>query len=224
MRFFFLLLILCIICFNTNPVSAWEKTLITKSFDIPNEHITQAKLLDSYIIRYAKNIDDSSRKIQIENHIFIRDTYTELRNMKVLLQKIKNKEMPEKQSENTLKGIVQSLKSRNTRLQNFFSEQNTIYEQKLEKQKAKYTKFSRSLSTAIEGFISKLTSSLLQKKNYSKSEKSIARLLLKLRDENKKLKDFSGKSFHTEQDMKYYLRKRIENIRWLISDIKNAIR
>lgn len=132
--------------------------------------------------------------------------------------------MSETQSENTLKSIVQKLKSRNTRLQRFFSEQNTIYEQKLEKQKAKYTKFSRSLSTAIENFISKLSSALLEKKDFNASEKEIARALLRLRDENKKLKDFSGKSFHSEQDMKYYLRKRIENTRWLISDIKSAAR
>lgn len=224
MRFFFLLLILCIICCNTNPVSAWEKTLITKTFDIPSEHITQAKLLDSYIIRYAKNIDDSSRKIQVENHIFIKDTYTQLKNMKVLLEKIKKKEVSKKQSENTLKSIVQKLKSRNTRLQRFFSEQNTIYEQKLEKQKAKYTKFSRSLSVAIENFISKLSSALLEKKDFNTSEKEIARVLLRLRDENKKLKNFSDKSFQSEQDMKYYLRKRIQNIKWHISDIKNLAR
>lgn len=225
MKLFFLFLIVCIIIPNTNQVFAWEKnTPELIQYNIPKEYITQAKLIKSYIIRYATNINESAQEFDVWTHIFIRDTYIELKNMKNLLEKIQNKELPTTQSKKQLTIIVKKLKDRNIKLQSFFETQRQKQIQEIARKKIWYNAFVGKLSGAINTFIEKLTKALLKEEKLSSAEKNIAKLLLKLREENSNLKAFRDKSFSSEQDMKYYLQKRILNIRSYISNIKEFSR
>lgn len=143
-----------------------------------------------------------------------------LSKMSLYLKKIQEDPITKEDATQIMKSIVNDLKILNSRMKVYLEQEQIILTQKIEFQKNRYTTISKRISGILDTIISQLSQSLTKKENLSLKEKTIVRSLVKIREENNKIKQFKNVSFHSENEMKNYLRKIIDNIRSEIITIK----
>ena len=140
--------------------------------------------------------------------------------MQNALRKIQTRSISEKDANDIMQHIVKDIKILNTRMKSYLEQEQIEQEQKLTLQKQKYAKAGSKISNLLNIFIEQLSSKLVQKETLSEKEKEIVRSLLRIREENKKIQNFSNLHFSSTEEMKSYLQNIIENIRKDISTIK----
>ncbi len=118
--------------------------------------------------------------------------------------------------------IVSDIKDLNVRVKTYLKERQRIYEEKIEERKAKYTTISKRISSILDNLISSMTQSLSKKKSLSSQEKIIVKSLVRIRDENNKIKAFESIRFDSEAEMQIYFQGIVNNLRKEILIIKEA--
>lgn len=152
----------------------------------------------------------------------IRDTNLILEDMIVALDAIQKKQVNPDSVEWVMLRIVSDIKDLNVRVKTYLKERQRIYEEKIEERKAKYTTISKRISSILDNLISSMTQSLSKKKSLSSQEKIIVKSLVRIRDENNKIKAFESIRFDSEAEMQIYFQGIVNNLRKEILIIKEA--
>ena len=220
----YILSIICVLLVSANQVSALsykEPFPINTWFqNLTNSEISEAKLLQTYVVRYREKINALYDSYSQDKSQVMTNANVILSKMSLYLKKIQEDPITKEDATQIMKSIVNDLKILNSRMKVYLEQEQIILTQKIEFQKNRYTTISKRISGILDTIISQLSQSLTKKENLSLKEKTIVRSLVKIREENNKIKQFKNVSFHSENEMKNYLRKIIDNIRSEIITIK----
>lgn len=189
--------------------------------NISDEYISEAKLLEGYIVRYKDNLYlrfDSLSLLEEKNAIWAFELLDlmELRVIQIQKGLIKNSD-----SKEVLKTIIYDLKKLNTAIKSYIKQEEDKRIALLKKRQSQYSLFSEKFSNEIDNFIGKITQVLIKKDSLSNDQKEMVRILVLMRKENEIIKNFKTQSFANEEDMKTYLRWSIINIRTHFQSLKN---
>lgn len=190
--------------------------------EVSTRHISEAKLLQNYIRTYKENINNVYKLHTRGTTPMIRDTNLILEDMIVALDAIQKKQVNPDSVEWVMLRIVSDIKDLNVRVKTYLKERQRIYEEKIEERKAKYTTISKRISSILDNLISSMTQSLSKKKSLSSQEKIIVKSLVRIRDENNKIKAFESIRFDSEAEMQIYFQGIVNNLRKEILIIKEA--
>ena len=83
-----------------------------------------------------------------------------------------------------------------------------------------YKLVGKKISTLLDSFIERMTQTLIQKKTLTKSEREIVRSLVRIREENTRIKNSQTRYFSSKEEIQNYYQSIIENIRKEIRNIK----
>lgn len=187
---------------------------------LPASKIYEAELLESYIVRYREKITNVYATYSQEHSIALENARAQLKKMERALEKIQTQPISQNDANAIMQSIVSDIKILNTRMKVYLEQEQFLAEQRLQEQKNKYIKVGTQISKLLESFIEKMTAQLIKKQELSKKEKEIVRSLLRIREQNEKIRSFSKKEFSSPEDMKSYLQSIIEQIRKEIYTIK----
>lgn len=220
-------IILSIICgffLSANLVSAltYNESFSTdvENPPLPASKIYEAELLESYIVRYREKITSVYASFSKEHSVALENARTQLKKMERALEKIQTQPITENDANEIMQSIVSDIKVLNTRMKVYLEQEQILADQRLQEQKNKYIKVGSQISKLLDSFIEKMTAQLIKKQELSKKEKEIVRSLLRIREQNEKLRSFSQKDFNSPEDVKLYLQSIIEQIRKEIRIIK----
>jgi len=225
----FLILILCVFTISANQVDAltYKDTLYQKKTENPNisqNHISEAKLLHTYVLRYKENITNLYALYSSEESQIIKDANTILDTMAASLINIQEEYYQDSDASEIMQSIVVDLKLLNTRVKVYLEQQKVTHEKKIKKNLFQYYHICSRISKILNTLINQLSRSLIQKKSLSENEKQIVQSLVNIRSENQKIKDLKNINFQSEEEIKIYFKDIIQKIRQEILRIKDLSR
>ena len=222
---YFLLSIIWVFSLSANLVSAltYNDTIPinTGGEQVRISRISEAKLLESYVLRYQEKINSLYSNLSQSESVALENANAQLTLMASALQKIQKKPVSEKDATLIMQSIVQDIKILNIRMKVYLEQEEIISQEKMIEQWKKYQVIGEKISALLERFIEQMTQSLIKKKTLSEKEKEIVRSLVRIREENKKIKNFNPQNFSSQESMRLYFQSIIENIRKEIRTIKS---
>ena len=182
-------------------------------FTISSSTHSEAQLLQSYVSKYKTNINKLYNQVQTqESEVMIRAN-EKLFLMISQLYEIKNWEYSEEESNKIMNTIVSDIRVLNTRLK-WYIEQEQIEQQIIVTQKQKkYSLVANRIAKILDSMIEKLSAPLVNKNDLTNSDITLVSSLIKIQNENNKIKSFSKKSFLHQEEMQFYFQSIIKNIR-----------
>ncbi|NDK10067.1 hypothetical protein GW846_04755 [Candidatus Gracilibacteria bacterium] len=192
-------------------------------FTISSSTHSEAQLLQSYVSKYKTNINKLYNQVQTqESEVMIRAN-EKLFLMISQLYEIKNGEYSEEESNKIMNTIVSDIRVLNTRLKGYI-EQEQIEQQIIVTQKQKkYSLVANRIAKILDSMIEKLSAPLVNKNDLTNSDITLVSSLIKIQNENNKIKSFSKKSFLHQEEMQFYFQSIIKNIRNEIKILKNTL-
>ena len=216
MNFLYFSFILSVFFLSANQVFSvgYRDIIITEKVysDVTEEHISEAKLLEWYIVRYRENLYlrfDTLWLLESRNAIW---AFQLLDLMSERITQLQAGYIKWSESEELIKSIVTDLKNLNTAIKIYTNKEEEEIQFLLQKKQEQYIIFSQNFSSAIDNFIGKVTKVLIKKETLSENQKDIVRILVMIRNENQTIKNFKSQRFSTEEEMKAYLRGSINKI------------
>lgn len=224
----FIFSIVWVLLLSASQVSA----LTYKDADFSEENITnisessisEAKLLQDYVLRYQTKINTLYAEYSNEASQTLKDANTILDKMSWALTKIQDKYLDESEAESVMKSIVYDLKILNERMKVYLDQEKTLYQNNLAKKKKQFSQAWKKISSILDSLIENISSLLIKKENLSEKEKNIVESLVKIRFENNKIKEFDSIVFWSEEEMNQYFKNIIQNVRNEILIIKELSR
>ncbi len=219
-----LFFILCIIAFSVNQVFALSykdpfPTYTSKS-SLSDSKRSEAKLLQIYVSRYKEKINTLYTNYSSKESQVMRDANTILDTMSTSLQKLQDNNISDSNATSIMQSIVNDLKTLNKRMKVYLEQESSLQKKKIKKIKNQYSPIVNRISAVLDSIISRLSWWLAQKTNLNNREKEIVRSLIKIREQNNKLKLFWNISFSRESEIKIYLKNTIGSIRTQILIMK----
>ncbi len=228
MRKFWILSIICVLVLSANqvvalsytdpfPFQVWRSTL-------SSARISEAKLLQSYVLRYQEKIQLLYQKYHDDTSQAMSNADKTLDAMSLALKRIQQWTIHEEDATKIMQSVVKDLKTLNIRMKVYLEQEKLLFTQQIEKHKEKYVSLGKRVSKILDSIIDGYTRSFWKKKKLSEKEKDIIRSLLIIREENNKIKSFQDTSFWSEDEMKIYFKKIIKKIREQMLIIKDLSR
>lgn len=218
-------LIICVLFLSANLTFAAsyssELPIVNSSERASSSRISEAKLLESYVLRYKEKLNVLYFQYSQTESIAIKNANEQLLEMASALERIQTRSVSEYDATRVMKNIVEDIKVLNIRMKVYLEQEELILQEKLQTQAQKFNLIGTKISVLLEDFIEKMTSILIKKSSLTSNDTSIIRSLVKIRDENKRIRNFSTVIFSSEEDMKSYFQNIIENIRREMQNIKN---
>ncbi len=192
----------------------------TYKIKVSETTLSEAKLLKSYVTQYKININSLySRFKEDETETMLRANQ-QLFSMIQRLQTIENSQLSDSEANIEMKKIVSELKKLNTHLRSYLEDVQIAHSLYLKVQKNRYLQYIQKISKLLDWLIEWLSTPLLHKTSLSPSEREVVQSLIRIQEQNKKLKQFSQNNFLSQEDMKQFLQDIINNIRNEIKRIK----
>ena len=227
MKILYSICIIWVLCFSANSVFAvkYEALEIRSSYpNVSKQHISEAKLMLTYVTRYKEKINNLYKKYSQETTLVMQDANSLLNDMSRMLYSIQNEKVNPEKVEEAMKTIVVDIKDLNNRMEIYLRQQQAVYQETINKQKQSYIRIWDKVSKILDALIANYTNTFSQKRSLSRSEKEIIGSLVKIRNENNKIKNFKNISFSSEREMQLYFKNIISNIRSEILYIKEKSR
>lgn len=220
--------IICLFILSANSVFAlkYSDAILIEAgkSNVSQQHISEAKLLRTYLSRYKQDINKMYIKNTNEVSGFMQNTNLILDDMLYALNLILTKAVDPTTVESHMLEIVKDIKIINVRMKEYLKEEQKIFQQKLEQKKQNYITSWNRLSLILDTLESRLTSVLIKRKELSNNEKVIVKSLVRIRKENEKIKNFQNITFISEAEMKLYFKNIIIVLKKEILILKNASR
>lgn len=178
----------------------------------------------TYVTRYKEKINNLYKKYSQETTLVMQDANSLLNDMSRMLYSIQNEKVNPEKVEEAMKTIVVDIKDLNNRMEIYLRQQQAVYQETINKQKQSYIRIWDKVSKILDALIANYTNTFSQKRSLSRSEKEIIGSLVKIRNENNKIKNFKNISFSSEREMQLYFKNIISNIRSEILYIKEKSR
>ena len=198
------------------PENIWIRSVST-------QNITEASLLQTYVTRYRENINNTYESYSSQESIIIENTDKTLGNMNKVLRSIQQNNVAPEVVNEVMQSIVRDLKTINSRMKVFLQQQRDIHDQNLSDKKAQYEKIGVKISKILDTLITWHTRKLIQIESISERQKNLVKVLVKIQEENSKIKDFSEIRFEDEWQMRTYFQNIINNIRREVQNMKKYL-
>lgn len=137
---------------------------------------------------------------------------------------IQNESVSEKSATQVMQKIVDDIKILNIRMKSYLEQESLLSQERLQKEIEKYKLVGKKISALLDSFIERMTSTLIKKPNLSRNEREIVRSLVRIREENNRIKGMQTRYFSSEEDIQDSYQSIIENIRREIRTIKALTR
>ena len=116
--------------------------------------------------------------------------------------------------------VVDDIKILNIRMKSYLEQESLLAQERIQKEIESYKLVGKKISTLLDSFIERMTQTLIQKKTLTKSEREIVRSLVRIREENTRIKNSQTRYFSSKEEIQNYYQSIIENIRKEIRNIK----
>ena len=116
--------------------------------------------------------------------------------------------------------VVDDIKILNIRMKSYLEQESLLAQERIQKEIESYKLVGKKISTLLDSFIERMTQTLIQKKTLTKSEREIVRSLVRIREENTRIKNSQTRYFSSQEEIQNYYQSIIENIRKEIRNIK----
>lgn len=226
MRFLFLIIFVLGLSANLAFANDYENGLIFSSGKerVWNSRISEAKLLESYVWSYQEKINGVYENYSQNESIALSNANKQIEAMIWALNMIQNESVSEKSATQVMQKIVDDIKILNIRMKSYLEQESLLSQERLQKEIEKYKLVGKKISALLDSFIERMTSTLIKKPNLSRNEREIVRSLVRIREENNRIKGMQTRYFSSEEDIQDSYQSIIENIRREIRTIKALTR
>jgi len=199
-----------------------DKLILDSNFkSVSQEKISQARILQSYIIEYKKNVNMLYGEYKSGESQIMQDANTILNTMANSLESIQKRPVNPSVVEDIFQSISTDLRSLNQKMKIYLEQEKIISDQVISEKKRIYIQTGRKISSIIDLIILKVSSELKKKTNYSQKDKNIVAALVELQNINTKINLFSNQNYSSVKEMDDFFKNIIRSIRKQISIIKN---
>ncbi len=120
--------------------------------------------------------------------------------------------------------IVDDIKILNIRMKSYLEQESLLAQERTQKEIDGYKLVGKKISILLNSFIERMTNTLIKKKSLTKSEREIVRSLVRIREENIRIKNSQTRYFSSQEEIQNYYQSIIENIRIEIRNIKLLVK
>lgn len=217
MKFWLLYIIICALLLSANPVFAlnYQEPFInaSESWVISSSQLSAARLLQNYVESYQNRINELYRSYEWWESPIISNFNIQMSNMDKSLGDIRNNKYNSRVSSNIMSKTVSDLKSINTRMKVFLEQKKSIYLDSIKQKQLVLWQIWQQISDTLDTLLLSVSNQLVTKKSLTKKEKELVEILITLREENIKMKNFMNITFLSSSEMNQYLRDVIWSIR-----------
>ena len=187
--------------------------------------ISKAILVETYITKHKKRIQNFIEKYWITNSKILENDIKELDESIIALNKIKNWEINSSQSEDVINAIVKRIKYINENLKEKLNKEKLKFQFNLRKKKNTYSKLWIKISEKIDEINIKIAKAIIKLDKTNTLKESIIREhLIKLNKESKKLKYFWNIDFKSEKEIKDSFVRILNNIKREVNEMKKSLK
>ena len=133
--------------------------------------------------------------------------------MDVNLRNIQRNRFNSEQAGRIISKTVSDLKTLNTKMKIFLNQEKLLYLRQLRAKQESLWKIGNKISTTLDTLLLSVSRSLINKNRLSDTEKKVVESLVKLRQENTKMKAFSTTQFSSFNEMENYIKSVVSAIR-----------
>ena len=133
---------------------------------------------------------------------------------------IQNESISENSATLVMQKIVEDIKVLNIRMKSYLEQESLLAEERIQKEITEYKLVGKKISVLLDSFIERMTQTLIKKAN----EREIVRSLVRIREENLRIKQSQTLHFSSKQQIQNYYQSSIEDIRREIRTIKSLAR
>lgn len=194
--------------------------------DNNNENaISRATLIETYIKKHKIRIEEFIKKYNIKDTGYLQKNIKELNESIIALNKIKNSEITSEKSEKIIQAIIKRIKYINENLKKKLNSEKLNFEHNLKKKKEIYSSLWIKIAKKIDAINIKIAKKIFKNdKILSLKESKIKNYLIKLNNENKKLKYFWNINFKSEKEIKDSFMRILNNIKIDVNLMKNSLK
>jgi hypothetical protein len=120
--------------------------------------------------------------------------------------------------------IVDDIKILNIRMKSYLEQESLLAQERTQKEIDGYKLVGKKISILLDSFIERMTNTLIKKNSLTKSEREIVRSLVRIREENIRIKNSQTRYFSSQEEIQNYYQSIIENIRVEIRNIKLLVK
>ena len=120
--------------------------------------------------------------------------------------------------------IVDDIKILNIRMKSYLEQESLLAQERTQKEIDGYKLVGKRISILLDSFIERMTNTLIKKNSLTKSEREIVRSLVRIREENIRIKNSQTRYFSSQEEIQNYYQSIIENIRVEIRNIKLLVK
>jgi len=190
---------------------------------VPQQSITEASLLETYIKRYQNKINDTYSSYSSQDSTTIRSANRSLISMSKVLKKIQEESVNPDEVDEIMTSIIYDLKVLNRRIKIYLQQKRDIFDENLLQKRKQYNKIGLQISQILDTLISSQTQRLVKISNLSEKEKNLIVVLVNIQKENEKIKKFNTTNFESEEQMKIYFQNIIKNIRLNVQNLRKYL-
>ena len=222
MRFLFCIIFVFILSANLASANDYENRLIFSSLKerVTSSRVSEAKLLESYLVSYQEKINGVYKDYSQEESIALSNANKQIEAMIWALNMIQYESVSEASATLVMQKVVDDIKILNIRMKSYLEQESLLAQERIQKEIESYKLVGKKISTLLDSFIERMTQTLIQKKTLTKSEREIVRSLVRIREENTRIKNSQTRYFSSQEEIQNYYQSIIENIRKEIRNIK----
>jgi hypothetical protein len=207
-KFIFTLII--VFSININFIYSYNETYNEQNIDLIESYINSLK---SQIFLFVDKYDINEKKI--DNNI------TELNNLLLALNNIEGKDYTTEENNKIINIILDKLKENKDIIKDILKIEKDNYEKNYNQKKALYERIGKSINIQLNTIIKKYYNIYEKKKELTKIDNEIIKILKNLSDESLKLKNFNTIEFSSTDEMKYSFARILKNIKNESVNLKN---
>jgi len=199
-----------------------EKFTINSTYlKVSQEKISQARVLQSYIIEYKKNINKLYSDYNTWESKVMQDANEILNTMANSLESIQKRSVNPDIVPEVFQSISEDLQKLNTKMKIYLEQEKIISKQEIELKKQLYIASGKKISEVIDLIIIKVSRELNKLSEFNETHKKIVTALVELQNIKSSIQDFSQKNYSSIKEMEDFFRLIAKDIRKQISIIKN---
>ncbi len=226
MRFLFCIIFVFTLSANLASANDYENKLIFSSANerVSSSRISEARLLESYLLSYQDKINGIYVDYSQEESIALSNANKQIASMIWALNMIQRESVSETSATLVMQKIVDDIKILNIRMKSYLEQESLLAQERTQKEIDGYKLVGKKISILLDSFIERMTNTLIKKNSLTKSEREIVRSLVRIREENIRIKNSQTRYFSSQEEIQNYYQSIIENIRVEIRNIKLLVK
>lgn len=184
-----------------------------------SQFINKLNVFEEYLENKKSNIEIIIKKYNFKNTNILKDT----NEMLDIIKKIKKWNYNNEKQKIILNSIIWKIKTLNYDISKNLKKEISNYNKKLKEKKQYYINISDKLEIILNKIILSIYKKRFQNKEITQKNKNLANILLKIKNDIKKLENFKKMEFRTEKWMKDIFNNILKSIKDNLINLKNNL-